>query len=141
MRSFWDRLRHTLLFNGIGLLVATPVAAWVMGTSMLQMGLLGIILTGYALLWTPLYNLLFDRYEAQRGGDPNRRSVALRALHAVGFEVGFLVPALPLIAWWLVISLWAALLLDIGFALFFLFYTFVFNWAYDQLFPVPEAAV
>jgi uncharacterized membrane protein len=39
----------------------------------------------------------------------------------------------PLAAWWLGISLWAAFLLDIGIVLFFLPYTFLYNLAYDRL--------
>ena len=37
----------------------------------------------------------------------------------------------PLIAWWLSISLWQAFLLDIGVLLFFLPYTYVYHWVYD----------
>jgi uncharacterized membrane protein len=39
----------------------------------------------------------------------------------------------PLAAWWLQVSLWQALLLDLGFFAFFLPYTYVFNLAYDRL--------
>ncbi|MGO4611387.1 chlorhexidine efflux transporter [Variovorax sp. 2RAF20] len=38
---------------------------------------------------------------------------------------------MPLIAWWLKISLWQAFLLDIGVLLFFLPYTYVYHWGYD----------
>lgn len=37
----------------------------------------------------------------------------------------------PLIAWWLSVSLWQAFLLDIGVLLFFLPYTYVYHWGYD----------
>ena len=37
----------------------------------------------------------------------------------------------PLAAWWLSVSYWQALLLDLGFFVFFLPYTYVFNWGYD----------
>ena len=39
----------------------------------------------------------------------------------------------PLAAWWLDIGLWQAFVLDIGIVLFFLPYTFAFNWTYDHL--------
>ena len=48
--------------------------------------------------------------------------------------------ALPLTALWLGISLWQALWLDIGFSLFFVFYAFGYNLAYDHLFPLPHQA-
>ena len=45
---------------------------------------------------------------------------------------------MPFIAWYLGISLWQAFVMDVAFALFYLVYAFVFNWAYDRLFPLPE---
>ena len=54
-------------------------------------------------------------------------------MHALLFEGGLVVLLVPLVAWWLEVSYWQAFLLDIGFFLFFLPYTFVFNWLYDGL--------
>lgn len=62
-----------------------------------------------------------------------------RVLHALLFELGFLLIALPLTAWWLGISLWQALWLDIGMALFYVVYAFFYNLAYDRLFPLPAS--
>ena len=45
---------------------------------------------------------------------------------------------LPVVAWWLDISLLAALAMDLSFAAFYLVYTFVFTYGYDRLYP-PEA--
>ena len=47
---------------------------------------------------------------------------------------------MPTIAWWLDISLWQALLMDLGLVVFFLVYTFVFNWAFDAIFGLPASA-
>ena len=49
------------------------------------------------------------------------------------FEIGLLLVVVPLAAWWLGIGLWEAFLLDIAIALFFLPYTFIFNWSYDHI--------
>ena len=138
LRSARDRLRHTLLFNGLGLAVATPAAAWVTGAGMTHTGLLGIILVVAAIAWTPLYNALFDRFDVAAGRDPAKRDAKGRLIHAIGFELGFLLPTLPLIAWWMAMTLWQALLLDLGFILFFTAYTYAFNWAYDRVFPVSK---
>ena len=51
--------------------------------------------------------------------------------------MAFLVPT---IAWWLDITLWQALLMDLGLVVFFLVYTFVFNWAFDAIFGLPASA-
>lgn len=71
-----------------------------------------------------------------RGG--TRKTTLIRVLHAVMFEVGLLFVLLPLFAWYLGISLWQAFLMDASFALFYMGYAFVFSWAYDRLFLLPE---
>jgi uncharacterized membrane protein len=38
------------------------------------------------------------------------------------------------------VTLWQALLMDLGLAVFFLAYTFVFNWAFDTIFGLPASA-
>lgn len=45
--------------------------------------------------------------------------------------------ALPAMAWWLEISLLEALVLDLGFVVFYLVYAFVYNLLYDKVFPIP----
>ena len=46
----------------------------------------------------------------------------------------------PLMAWWLGIGLLEALVLDIGLIVFFLCYTFAFNWGFDRVFGLPASA-
>ncbi len=69
------------------------------------------------------------------------RSLAQRAAHAIGFEGGLVVTLVPFFAWWLDISLWQAFVLDLGLLLFFLVYTFVFNWVFDRAFGLPASAL
>ncbi len=66
------------------------------------------------------------------------KTVPMRIIHAILFEVGLLMVLMPFIAWYLGISLWQAFVMDVAFALFYLVYAFVFNWAYDRLFPLPN---
>ncbi|MBV6635158.1 MAG: hypothetical protein KI788_04540, partial [Mameliella sp.] len=66
------------------------------------------------------------------------KTLRLRLLHAVLFEAGLLALLMPFMAWYLDISLWQALVMDLSFAAFFLVYAFAFNWAYDLLFPLPD---
>jgi uncharacterized membrane protein len=54
------------------------------------------------------------------------------------FEVGLLLALLPMIAWYLDISVVQALMMDVSFALFYMVYAFVFNWVYDRVFPLPD---
>lgn len=65
-----------------------------------------------------------------------RKSFAARLLHTVLFEAGLLLILLPLIAWYLNMTLLDTLVLDLAIVAFYLVYNFVFNVAYDRLFPV-----
>ena len=68
------------------------------------------------------------------------RSFGRRVLHAVGFEIGFLVVLLPAAAWWLDISYLRSLILNLGLNIFFFAYTFSFTWAFDRVFGLPTSA-
>ena len=70
-----------------------------------------------------------------------KRPCCVRVLHAVLFEGGLLVLLAPFIAWYLGVGLWHALVMDVSFALFYMGYAFVFNWAYDTVFPAGVAAL
>jgi uncharacterized membrane protein len=137
MRTARDRIRHAISFEIIGLALITPLGAWAFHMPMHDIGVLGIVGATIATLWNYIYNFGFDHI-MQRVGGGTRKSTLIRALHAVVFEVGLLFVLLPLFAWYLGISLWQAFLMDVSFALFYMGYAFVFNWAYDRLFPLPE---
>ncbi|MBB3065250.1 MULTISPECIES: PACE efflux transporter [Limibacillus] len=139
MRSVRDRIRHAVCFEVIGLIIVTPVAAWGFDQPMHAIGLVALVSSLLATAWNYLYNLLFDHAMLRLTGSP-RKSVAIRVFHAVLFEFGMLLVLLPFIAWYLGITLLQAFLMDVSFALFYLVYAFVFNWAYDVIFPIPHSA-
>lgn len=138
MRTTKDRIRHTLLFEAIALVLSTAVAALVLENSVTEIGSLALTLSLIAMGWNYVYNLWFDHW--QHLTPPHKRSFKLRLVHVMGFEGGLLIATLPLVAWWLNMPLWHAFLTDISFTLFFMVYAFAFNWAYDQVFPVSVAA-
>lgn len=137
MRTTRDRIRHAISFELIGLALVTPLGAWAFGMPVADIGVVGVGAATLATLWNYLYNLGFDAL-MQRLTGGTRKSVPVRILHAVLFEAGLLVVLMPLIAWYLGISLLQAFLMDVSFALFYLLYAFAFNWAYDRVFPLPE---
>ncbi|PWE27312.1 PACE efflux transporter [Pararhodobacter marinus] len=137
MRSPLDRLRHALSFEIIALVVMIPLGALAFGMPMHDIGVVGIVAATLATLWNMLYNLLFD-HALQRLRGTTLKTGPVRVLHAVLFEIGLLIALMPFIAWYLGISLWHALVMDVSFALFYMLYALVFNWAYDRLFPLPE---
>ena len=137
MRTQSDRLRHTLLFELIGLITVTPIAAWLLDREMVTIGTMSITISVTAMICNYLFNLGFDHALKFLGRPIHIRSAKLRFLHAILFESSLLVVTLPFVAWWLDMTLWKAFLTDIGFALFFLVYAYAFNWAYDRIFPMP----
>lgn len=125
-----ERVLHAVSFELIAVLIAAPLLSWVLNVSLGKMGVLTITISLVAMLWNMLYNSLFDRLQQALAFS---RTLVVRALHALGFELGLIVFTLPLAAWWLDIGLWQALVLEGGVLLFFLPYTLGFNWAYDVL--------
>lgn len=137
MRSINDRIRHALSFEVIGLLLVTPLGALAFHMPIHDIGVVGLVSATIATGWNFLYNYLFDLALERRTGTTEKRGM-LRVLHAVLFEGGLLLVLMPFIAWYLGVSLWQAFIMDLSFALFYMVYAYVFNWAYDLLFPLPE---
>lgn len=137
MRSPLDRLRHALSFEILGLALLTPLGAFLFGVPIKDMGVVALVGATLATLWNYLYNWGFDHALLKLRGS-TLKTLRLRVVHAVLFEAGLLAALLPFIAWYLGIGLWAAFILDIGVAGFYLVYAFAFNWGYDRLFPLPE---
>ena len=140
LRDGRDRMRHAVIYECVGLILAVPLAAWGFGTDLMDTGLLGIFFSVLAMIWNMIYNHYFDLLLIKNGRDPARRGFRLRTVHAVLFETGFLVVSVPAIAWWLSLSLIEALAMDLGFTLFYVGYTYVYNWIYDRVFPYPQPA-
>lgn len=137
MRTTADRIRHAISFELIGILIATPLGAFVFN---LHAGDSAVIVIGsatVAMLWNYVYNLGFD-HALRALGRSTEKTLVQRIGHAVLFEIGLLLMLMPLIALYLGITLWEALVMDLAFALFYMGYALVFNWAYDRLFPLPE---
>lgn len=98
---------------------------------------IAVVASAIAILWNLAFNYGFERWEKRR--KHQGRSLGIRVLHAVGFEGGLVVFLVPVLAWWLEVSFIEALILDLGLLVFFLFYTFIFNWAFDAVFGLPAA--
>jgi uncharacterized membrane protein len=129
-RKLPERIFHAVCFEGIATAILAPTAAWLMQRSVLEMGGLTVILATTAMIWNIIYNAVFDRlWPVTR----ITRTAKVRAFHALGFECGFIVIGVGIVSAVLGISLFQALTLEIGFFLFFLPYTMLYNWVYDTL--------
>lgn len=139
MRTLLDRIRHTIGFEVIGLILMLPVVALFTDFEMHKIGILGVGFSLFTTLWNLCYNYLFDKGMLKVTGQVAKQ-LKHRVIHAIGFELSLLAITLPIMSWFLGITLFEALMLDIGLAVFYLFYSFGYNWAYDKVFPLPENA-
>lgn len=136
MRSFPDRVRHTVMFEIIGLALVIPGGAMLFNLPATHMGVIGVGSATVATLWNFVYNLGFDHAMLRFAGH-TRKSLQLRVLHALLFEGGLLVLLLPPMAWYLGMGLWETFVMDLAIVVFYVVYAFLFNLAYDRVFPVP----
>lgn len=137
MRSFSDRVRHAISFEIIGLALVTPLGSWAFDMPLHDIGIVSIVSATIATVWNFVYNYVFDLALKRFTGATEKR-LLMRVCHALLFELGLIAFLMPFIAWYLAISLWQAWVMDMSFALFYVFYAFVFNWVYDRVFPLPE---
>ncbi|WP_444451908.1 PACE efflux transporter [Rhodobacter capsulatus] len=90
-----------------------------------------ILVTVVALIW----NLVFNRgFEAIEHRFRLTRTLALRALHALGFEGGLFLFTVPLYMGFYGVSLTEAIAMETALLVCFLVYTFLFTWGFDRLF-------
>lgn len=127
-KSITERILQAIGFELLAILICTPLLAWIMKKPMLEMGVVTLLIAALALAWNVVFNGMFDRLLKRFAIVHN---AWVRVVHALLFEGGLVALGVPLIAWWLKVSLWQAFLLDIGVLLFFLPYTYVYHWMYD----------
>lgn len=136
MRTRFDRIRHAVCFEIIGLVLLVGVLSQ-FGYDSDHVGAVGIAFSFLATGWNYVYNNWFDNLMVRRYKTLKKTSLQ-RVVHSIGFEAGLLFVTIPILAWVLKVSIWEAFILDIGMVLFYLIYAYVYNLIYDKIFPVPE---
>lgn len=132
------RIVQALLYETFAVAFVAPVLSFLFGQSAWSTMALTLTMSGIAMGWNFVFNGLFEHWEKRHPAAG--RSWQRRVAHGVGFEVGLALMLIPLMAWWLGIGLWEALVADIGIMLFFLVYTVVFTWCFDRVFGLPDSA-
>jgi len=137
LRSPLDRARQVIFFEVGGLLLVTPPFAWASGVPARDSIELLALVALVAAVWNGAYTTSFDWIECRlTGRTADRRANRWRIIHAVGFELGLLLMSLPIVMSWTSLSWLEALFADLGLALAYVVYAFVFNRAYDRAFPI-----
>jgi uncharacterized membrane protein len=132
------RIVQAALYEGIAIAVVTPTLMLAFSHPPGSAFLLSALMSSIALTWNYLFNLVFERWETRQ--IVKGRSLARRIAHGVGFEGGLALILLPVMAYWLEVSLWAAFVADVGLLAFFFVYTVAFTWVFDKIFGLPLSA-
>ena len=119
-------------------IAASSLLFMAIGQSAGHSGGMAIAASTLAIVWNLTFNHLFEQWEARQS--VKGRSVMRRVVHALGFEGGLAMVLIPLMAWWFGVTLWEATVMEAGLLVFFLVYTYVFNWCFDHVFGLPASA-
>ena len=125
-----ERVFHAVLFEALALSLIIPLTALITDKGTGSLAMVGVGLSLYTVVWNYLYNVWFDKTCIV---PREQRSLKTRILHTIGFEGGLVFVTVPAVAWFLDITIWAALMLEAGFLVFFFFYAILFNWSYDRV--------
>lgn len=139
MQGVKRKLVYVTAYELIGMTISALGLALLSGHAPSSTGPLAVVITTIAVSWNFIYNYLFEWWESRQAS--RTRTLKRRILHAVGFQLTLVVYLIPLIAWWMGITLWQALLLDMALIVIIPCYTFLFNWAFDKLFGLPVSAL
>ena len=99
---------------------------------------LSVVMSTIALVWNWAFNGVFEFWE--KAQPTKGRSLLRRLVHGLGFEAGLGLILVPLMAWWLQVPLWQALLAELGLLALFFAYAVGFTWAFDRAFGLPASA-
>ena len=131
------RVVFVMLYEAIAIAVSS-LLFMAIGQGAGASGAMAVAASVIAIVWNVSFNTLFEKWEARQR--VKGRSVLRRVVHAMGFEGGLALILIPLMAWWFGVGLWEATLMEAGLLLFFLVYTYVFNWSFDRIFGLPASA-
>ena len=131
------RIIYVSLYEAIAIAVSSLIFIAI-GQKASDSGIMAVAASVIAICWNLSFNHLFEKWEARQ--TVKGRSVLRRVVHAIGFEGGIAAMLIPLMAWWFDISLWQAAVMESGLLVFFMVYTFGFNWAFDRIFGLPASA-
>ncbi|MEQ1109911.1 PACE efflux transporter [Acinetobacter seifertii] len=138
MQGLKRHIVYVSSYEVIGMVISSVGLALLAGDSVEHTGPLSVMITTIAVTWNFIYNILYEKWEARQ--DSKSRTVKRRIVHAIGFQITLVIFLIPLIAWWMDISLVAAFWLDVAFIIIIPIYTFIFNWTFDKLFGLPVSA-
>lgn len=129
-RSITERIFHACTFEFFAIIFTMLIGIFLLNKPISSMGIVSVLISVTALLLNILFNWLFDKLFPFVNGN---RPVKIRILHALGFEATLVLFTVPMLAYILKVSFLEAFMIEAGLLVFFLFYTYLYNWGYDQI--------
>jgi len=133
----WRRVIYVTIYEIVAI-IASSLLFVVIGQQPGESSVMAVVASAVAVIWNVSFNSAFDWWEARQS--VKGRSIGRRVAHAIGFEGGLALILVPVMAWWFGVTLWQALAMEAALLVFFLVYTYLFNWVFDRFFGLPASA-
>lgn len=127
------KLVYAITFEALAILLSTILLA-VLSQSQSHNSLpVAIAVSVIALIWNYIFNSFFELVESTL--KIKKRTIVVRLIHAISFELGLFFFTIPLYMWWYNIGFIKAISMEITILVFFFIYTYIFTLAFDKLCP------
>ncbi|UOB52489.1 PACE efflux transporter [Acinetobacter junii] len=136
MQGMKRRVTYVFFYEVLSFLICAMILAVLSGSTISHTGPLSLLIAVIAVSVNFIYNYAFEWWEKRQHS--KTRTIFRRVVHAIGFQVVLVTILIPLIAWWMQISLVKAFLLDFSLMIIIPCYTFVYNYFFDHLFGLPS---
>ncbi|QEZ91998.1 MULTISPECIES: PACE efflux transporter [Proteus] len=127
------KLVYAITFETLAILLSTVLLA-ILSQSQSHNSLpVAIAVSIIALIWNYIFNSFFELIESKL--KIKKRTVMVRLIHAISFELGLFFFTIPLYMWWYNVGFIKAISMEITILVFFFVYTYLFTLAFDKLCP------
>ena len=136
MQGMKRRVTYVFFYEVLSFLICAMILAVLSGSTISHTGPLSLLIAVIAVSVNFFYNYAFEWWEKRQHS--KTRTIFRRVVHAIGFQAVLVTILIPLIAWWMQISLVKAFFLDFSLMIIIPCYTFVYNYFFDHLFGLPS---
>lgn len=129
------RIVYVIVFEIIAIISSTFVLMKLSNSDAADSLPVAMMVSLAAIIWNFVYNTAFETWEERR--QIAERTLLIRSVHALIFEIGLVLICLPLYMFWYQVGLLQAFIMEAALLVFFLIYNFVFTFIFDKVFTLP----
>ena len=135
LSPFKRRIVYVIVFEFVAIISSTFVLMKLSDSDASESLPVAMMVSLAAIIWNFVYNTAFEIWEERR--QIAERTLLIRSVHALIFEIGLVLICLPLYMIWYDVGLIQAFMMEAALLLFFLIYNFVFTFIFDKIFTLP----